>query len=496
MASFEELLYFSILLGSVGLGWVVAYLPPGDSRRWFSTGVGFFLITAFCGLGAIHAYITILVNALIITKVRDCHKWSMAFTFAYLAFFRSVQFFGLPDTHEFCNAVQLILTLKVIGIAFEVNDTVLRRKGLAPFKNSSPAVTPMNNYSNVAPSALDVVHYSLGFIGLMTGPYYKYKTYDDMVQSTAASIQPRVRLAAQRLKMLPVYVTGFLLMSTAFSQSKMWDPEFLNETSLGWRILYLVGLFLYFRLKFYIAWVLAESSCIMAGLGVYPVVCKPKPGQGPTEPEKLPLTVDSTTEYNYDTIYNINEYDVELVPTVRGAMKAWNMTVQYWLAWHIYRRVPIKSIRTIVVMFVSAYWHGLHGGYYVGLLTVPLMLAAEDWVPRDAPRWGKFLNWFIRMRAFEYMSVGFMCLTYSRTMGYWSSIYFVGHVIAVLFVVGGNLYKKSTGRRKAASSDTPTVVTHAEGTENGHSHSNGQKHHSHHTHAANGDASKTHDHHE
>ena len=236
MASFEELLYFSILLGSVGLGWVVAYLPPGDQRRWFSTGVGFFLITAFCGLGAIHAYITVIVNAIIITKVRwvfififnasiksnlqtnffpdfaangltliiyiiviftvenfarfsndfsifffvasgiffqnflseilwwiksfcflrevfsffgscilvlhnwlfsfasvgirklvfqrvlfflpplpsrDCHKWSMIFTFAYLAFFRSVTLLGLPETHEFCNAVQLILTLKV-----------------------------------------------------------------------------------------------------------------------------------------------------------------------------------------------------------------------------------------------------------------------------------------------------------------------------------------------------------------------------------------------
>ena len=72
--------------------------------------------------------------------------------------------------------------------------------------------------------------------------------------------------------------------------------------------------------------------------------------------------MDETTEFSYDTIYNINEYEVEFVPTVRGGMKAWNMTVQYWLAWHIYRRVPIKSIRTVVVMFVSAYWHGLHGG--------------------------------------------------------------------------------------------------------------------------------------
>jgi MBOAT, membrane-bound O-acyltransferase family len=74
------------------------------------------------------------------------------------------------------------------------------------------------------------------------------------------------------------------------------------------------------------------------------------------------LTVDATTEFSYETIYNINEYGVEFVPTVREALKSWNMTVQYWLAWHIYRRVPIKSIRTVVVMFVSAYWHGLHGG--------------------------------------------------------------------------------------------------------------------------------------
>ncbi|GAV00201.1 hypothetical protein RvY_11085 [Ramazzottius varieornatus] len=444
----EEYQYFATLIASVALGWVVARLPLGLPRQWMCSAAGLLLLLFFCGAQTIHTLITIGVNAVMILTLRDCHIWSMMFTFGYLAFFRSVTYFGLEDTNEFCNAVQLILTLKTIGVAFEVHDTQLRSRGLAPFASNSAAFSCMNTYMDVSPSFMDIVHYCLCYIGLMTGPYFKFKTYDDMIHSSTLPIMPRIKMAQQRLAMLPVYLVCFLTMSSIFRQSMLWDDSFYEETSFVYRYFYMVALFVFFRMKFYIAWLMSESACIMAGLGLYPAVSKPKPGYGPTEPEKLAETVDQSTEFSYETIYNIDEYEVEFVPTVRGAMKAWNMTVQYWLAWHVYRRVPLKSIRTAVVMFVSAYWHGLHGGYYISLLTVPLMLAAEDWVPENAPRWGKAVNWFMRMRAFEYMSMGFMCLTYARTMRYWGSIYFIGHIVATVFLVAGKIYRHTTRRRR------------------------------------------------
>ena len=66
----------------------------------------------------------------------------------------------------------------------------------------------------------------------------------------------------------------------------LWDDSFYNEHWFLYRYMYMVALFVLFRMKFFIAWLMAESSCISAGLGLYPAVSKPKPGYGPTEPQK------------------------------------------------------------------------------------------------------------------------------------------------------------------------------------------------------------------
>jgi len=48
-------------------------------------------------------------------------------------------------------------------------------------------------------------------------------------------------------------------------------------------------------------------------------------------------------KYNFDTVHNLDLYGCELSPTVREGMRAWNMTVQYWLATYVYKRVPVKA---------------------------------------------------------------------------------------------------------------------------------------------------------
>lgn len=81
--------------------------------------------------------------------------------------------------------------------------------------------------------------------------------------------------------------------SLEFFLQMLWSEEFYGSTAT-YRFLYLVALFVYFRMKFYIAWLVAEASCIACGLGVYPAVCKPKPGHGPTEPEKWVMVMVAT----------------------------------------------------------------------------------------------------------------------------------------------------------------------------------------------------------
>ena len=51
----------------------------------------------------------------------------------------------------------------------------------------------------------------------------------------------------------------------------------------------------------------------------------------------------SGVAFDFETIHNLDEYGCEFAPTVRDGMRSWNMTVQFWLAHHVYRRVPFKS---------------------------------------------------------------------------------------------------------------------------------------------------------
>ena len=64
-------------------------------------------------------------------------------------------------------------------------------------------------------------------------------------------------------------------------------------------------------------------------------------------------------------MHNIDEYGVETVTTMREALKTWNMTVQWWLASNIYKRIPStvpRALRTVAVMVTSSAWHGVYAG--------------------------------------------------------------------------------------------------------------------------------------
>lgn len=110
-------------------------------------------------------------------------------------------------------------------------------------------------------------------------------------------------------------------------------------------------------------------------------------------------------------------------------------------------------------MLLSAYWHGLHPGYYLSFLTIPLCLAAEARL-ESALRWRlspgaqkawDWVHWFLKMRAYDYMCMGFVLLSLGDTVRYWASVYFCMHVLALAaLLLGLALGGGGPGRRKVA----------------------------------------------
>ena len=107
-------------------------------------------------------------------------------------------------------------------------------------------------------------------------------------------------------------------------------------------------------------------------------------------------------------------------------------------------------------MAVSAYWHGIHPGYYLSFMTIPLMLLAEDLMKaafrteqnRHIYDWA---NWFFRLRFTEYLSMGFLLLGGGATLRYWQSTYFIAHVFTFLFIGIGYAYRPKRGKRQDES---------------------------------------------
>lgn len=103
--------------------------------------------------------------------------------------------------------------------------------------------------------------------------------------------------------------------------------------------------------------------------------------------------------------------------------------------------VPVPP-RSACTMLVSAYWHGLHPGYYLSFLSVPLWLAAERAAEKalggllapGGPPLARGLQWFLKMRAYDYLCMGFVLLGARHTLRYWASVGFCLHLLPLLIL--------------------------------------------------------------
>lgn len=52
----------------------------------------------------------------------------------------------------------------------------------------------------------------------------------------------------------------------------------------------------------------------------------------------------NTIAYDFETIHNIDEWKCESALTVKEVLRYWNMSVQYWMATCVYRRIKWRQI--------------------------------------------------------------------------------------------------------------------------------------------------------
>ncbi|XP_017785549.1 PREDICTED: lysophospholipid acyltransferase 7 [Nicrophorus vespilloides] len=439
----EDIVYLVLLFASIVFGLVYREIEDQRTKKLVGTVVGLFVTFMVSGFHIVHSFITVFINSLIILHLdkRKCHLISFAFSFLYLLFFRTTEYFGIPYPPDHTNLIQMMLTLKMVGLALELNN------GEDDIKEDTLTIE-------------EIFHYSFNYIGVLTGPYIRYKTFRDYFEkSSFAKLADWKQITLQKIKFIPLYAILFLAASSTWPLSYAKTDEFYEERSLLYRFWYIWPNFFTFRMRLYIGLVLSECVCTVAGFGAYPEFAEPKPAHGPSKELKR---LDEMTEkeqkeigYSFETIHNVNPYGAEFCPTFRESMKHWNMCIQYWLAVNVYKRFPSKRYRTFVTMFVSAVWHGVYTGYYVCLCGAPFVLPIEDVYVKLVlkGRTGKTLYWcewfmvVFKMFFFSYLSIAFHLLSLDWVMHYYNSIYHIGLIISVLLYVAGIALLKLRKRR-------------------------------------------------
>ncbi|XP_050739721.1 lysophospholipid acyltransferase 7-like [Eriocheir sinensis] len=444
----DDIVYLALLLASIGFGHVYRRIENLEIKKCVGTVVGGAVIVAVSGWHTLHPLFLTAVNIAILQFVSKslCHVVSFWFSFGYLLFCRLSHYIGLTMTPPHTNAVQMMITLKLIGICFEVHDTWKKRGELKKEedKDKKAQLEMELRHEEVEPSPMDICHYAFCYIGVLTGPYYKYRVYTDMLHGTPEKNGlDCLKAMLNRVWVVPLYAVAFLVSGYFFPLSFAESKEIFSDYGFFYRIWYMTPVFFNFRMRIYAGFVLSECVCIMAGLGAYPTVCEPKPGRGPTKYEHMEQLSGEKgkIEYNFKTVHNIDEYGADFTPTVRAGMRCWNMTVQYWLANFVYKRLKLaRPVKEALTMLASAYWHGVHSGYYLSMLTVPFILAVEDYYDRLVRKklgtTGQcvydWFAWFVKMQNFAYMGMAFLLLRVDTTLHYWHSIGYLYHGLIII----------------------------------------------------------------
>ncbi|XP_073824256.1 membrane bound O-acyltransferase domain containing farjavit [Musca autumnalis] len=465
----DDVIYVICLLACIGAGNYVRKIRGNTQKKYISTALGILMVFIVSGWNSFHCFVSAILGAAAVIYVHPskCHLAAFTVMFGYLAFFRLASKFGLPDPPGHINMIQMIMTLKIAGIGFEKTGSWKKLKERE--KNEDVEISEYDSDIQSV-NMMEIFHYSFNYIGILTGPYYRYRTYRDYFETSYSDYAPTIKTTLDRLKCAGLYCSLYLLGNYFWPLEYALTDEFYNQRSYFYRLMYVWPTFIIFRMRIYTGLTLSECVCTMAGFGAYPVEADVVNGGGPRKPYKH-LTPDTYKgDYTFTAIVNTNVMDVEKCPTFRETMKHWNICVQYWLAVNIYKLFPSKKYRTVVTLLVSAYWHGFRPGHYFCLMGAPFYVHNEDmWdklIRKEATGTKRkildVLFWFFKFFCGSYLGTAFLLVTFEKIWRFYSSVYHTCYVAWIIFLVVGTIWtkqRKAQEKRKKRLEENKTERT-------------------------------------
>ena len=347
----------------------------------------------------------------------------------------------------------MMLTIKLTSFAFDMHDsTVWLARKLPKSPRESPVRKPEDvpgsekeskfpvvdsatKYETLRqyPSLLEFCGYALLFPGLLTGPvvsFYEYRTfingtYYAGVDVTCEALPGRKRRALYLFTVAVLFLVIYVGYENVYPASYVVDPEFYARP-LWYRFWYVHLSNFVARSKYYFAWMIAEGSYVMIGLG---------------------FRLSAARKPLWDRLENVNPLRIETHSDFKVLVAQWNVCTNQWLNAYVYRRLQkyygkgSSSARASLVTYVvSAFWHGFYPGYYFMFISSAWLTVASRMVYKNVAwpfsstlkRVVQYVPMFILV---DYILFPFVLLDFTRSFEFYRSFWFFGHILMAIVTV-------------------------------------------------------------
>lgn len=393
------------------------------------------LFLALCGLvlccfnygwAVYHSLLNILVVYAVL-RLAQGTRASVAFAFVFCMGYLVLGYY-LTATKEYditWTMPHCILALRLIGLVFDVYDGRKDPESL-PADQRRTALAQL-------PSLLEVLGHCYFFGAFLVGPQFPMKRYLDFTQGHffhGKAVKPSCIVPALSRLALGLCCLLFSLLGSAHLDEKFLLSDAYAERGLLGRLL-LLGAWQVVTLHKYVAcWLLAEGSCIMAG-----------------------LTYNGRDENGNDLwngCVNIWVWRYETATTFEDLIKSFNINTNLWVAQYVFKRLRFlgnKQLSQLAALLFLALWHGLHSGYYICFLNEFIVMKferdAQELLRHRLPprlRWLRLEHPLLRVPRFlllklfvlvmfGYCIVPFVLLSHTRYVQAYSRVYWVGHIL-------------------------------------------------------------------
>ncbi|XP_023018791.2 lysophosphatidylcholine acyltransferase 3 protein nessy [Leptinotarsa decemlineata] len=325
---------------------------------------------------------------------------------------------------------QCILTLRLIGVAFDLYD------------GHQPVETLSKDSKKVAlqkrPSLLEMFGHAFFPASFLVGPQFPMKRYQEFVsgqyseKETPNQPPDSIDAAIRRFALGVLYLVIFQVLGIFVSDDLFISDEFGN-LSFARRIL-LLGIWGRYTLYKYIScWLLTEGACILFGLT--------HNGE------------DENGEVQWNGLENIKISIFENTTEFGHFIQSFNVNTNQWSAQYIYKRLKFLGNRLVsqsVTLLFLAVWHGLHSGYYVCFLFEFIVMYMErdlksivksnETLTRffDIPQLQLPLQIILRIYTFVFMGwclLPFALLHFHSYMKAFANVDYIGAVLFLLWPI-------------------------------------------------------------